>query len=151
MSNQDLKLKSKPWITNVILKEIKIRDKIYTKHKKAASIIRKEDLEFQMRIQKNKVKTLLQNSKRLYFTKYFSDNSTNVKKLWEGVNEIISSSKRKSPNSINCLEINDTNGNKINITNPKEIANNANKYFTNIAGDILKKEDTRVTNILNIT
>ena len=62
-----------------------------------------------------------------------------MKKLWDGVNQIISPSKPKSPNNINCLEINDLNNNKTTITNPKEICNTANKYFTNIASDILKQ------------
>lgn len=34
LSNKELKLKNNPWITNEILKEIKIRDKLYSKHKK---------------------------------------------------------------------------------------------------------------------
>ena len=54
-----------------------------------------------------------------------------TKKLWEGVNQIIAS-KSKSNSTINCLEINDDNNNKTNITNPKQTSNFANKYYTNI-------------------
>ena len=100
--------------------------------------MRKEELGLQLRTQKSKVKYLLQNSKSQHFSKYFLENSTNIKKLWDGVNQIISPSKTKSPNSINCLEINEQD-NKKTITNPKDISNAANKYFTNIASDILKK------------
>ena len=57
--------------------------------------------------------------------------------MWEGVNLILAS-KSKPTGSINCLEINVEN-NKVNITNPKQISNIANKYYTNIAGDILNK------------
>ena len=59
LSNKELKLKHNPWITNEILKEIKIRDKLYTKHKKTTDIFRKEDLALQLRNQKIKVKHLL--------------------------------------------------------------------------------------------
>ena len=48
-------------------------------------------------------------------------------------------SKSKPNSTINCLETNDGDNNKTNITNPKLISNFANKYYTNIAGDILKK------------
>ena len=77
-------------------------------------------------------------SKKQYFSKYFEQHSANAKKLWEGVNQIIAS-KPKPNTSINCLETKDMNNNTTNITNPKNISNFANKYFTNIAGDILKK------------
>ena len=91
-----------------------------------------------MKNQKNKVKNLLRLSKKQYFSNYFQEHSNNAKKLWEGVNQIIAS-KAKPNSAINCLEINDDNNNKTNITNPKQISNIANKYYTNIAGDILKK------------
>ena len=93
---------------------------------------------FQLKIQKTKVKNLLRLAKKQYFTNYFHENSTNVKKLWEGVNQIIAS-KPKPNTTINCLETNDDKNNPTNITNPKLISNFANKYFTNIADDILKK------------
>ena len=138
LSNKERKLKNNPWINNQIFKEIKDRDKLYSKHKKTTDIVRKEDLALQLKNQKNKVKNLLQLSKKQYFSDYFQKHSTNAKKLWEGVNQIIAS-KSKPNSTINCLEIKDENNNNTNITNPKQISNFANKYYTNIAGDILKK------------
>ena len=138
LSNKELNLKHTPWINNHILKEIKDRDKLYSKHKKATDSVRKEPLALQLKNQKNKVKNLLRLSKKQYFSNYFQQHSANAKKLWEGVNQIIAS-KPKPNSTINCLEINDDNNNKTNITNPKQISNFANKYYTNIAGDILKK------------
>ena len=138
LSNKELKLKHNPWINNQILKEIKNRDKLYSKHKKATDTARKEDLALQLKNQKNKVKNLLRLSKKQYFSNYFEEHSNNAKKLWEGVNQIIAS-KPKPNSSINCLETTDDNNNKTNITNLKQISNFANKYYTNIAGDILKK------------
>jgi len=139
LSNKELNLKHNPWITNETIKEIKIRDKLYSKHKKATDLFRKEDLALQLRNQKNKVKHLLRTSKKHYFSKYFEENSRNAKKLWEGVNQILASKKSKPYSSINCLEIKDKDNLKSIITNPKDISNTANDYFTNIAGDILKK------------
>ena len=139
LSNKQKKQRSKPWISNEIIREIKIRDTIYSKHRKTSSALLKEKLEMDLRIQKGKVKSMLQRSKSLYFSKYFSENSSNMKKLWDGVNQIISSSKSKSPNTIKSLEINDLNNIKTTITNTKDICNTANQYFTNIANDILKQ------------
>ena len=82
---------------------------------------------------------MLRASKKNYFTKYFTDNSKNAKKLWEGINEIIAN-KPKIHNTIKCLETKDNNGNTINITDPKEIPKIANIYYTNIADKILKKQ-----------
>ena len=90
-----------------------------------------------MRNQKIKVKNILRSSKKLYYSKYFLENSKNAKKLWEGVNQILYS-KTKTHSSIECLEQMENN-NKITITNPKQISNIANNYYTNVAGDILKK------------
>ena len=137
LSNKEKKLKHNPWINNNILKEIKDRDKLYSKHKKATDTARKEELSLQLRNQKIKVKNLLQLSKKQYFSQYFQDHSANAKKLWEGVNQIIAS-KSKPNSSINCLEIKDDTNNTTSVTNPKLISNIANKYYTNIAGDILK-------------
>ena len=57
--------------------------------------------------------------------------------MWKGVNLIIQT-KSKSNSSINCLEKNVDNE-LINVTDPHEISNLANNYFTNIAKNILEK------------
>jgi len=53
LSNKEIKSKHNPWISKEILKEIKIRDQLYSKHKKKTDMIRKENLELQLRNQKN--------------------------------------------------------------------------------------------------
>ena len=44
----------------------------------------------------NKICTLTRISKQQYYTKFFNDNLTNMKKTWEGINSILA---RKSNNS----------------------------------------------------
>ena len=139
ISKRQLKRKIKPWITSDILNAIKLRDKIYTKLKNSTDDSRKENLKIELRDKKSNVKNMLRASKKNYFTKYFTDNSKNAKKLWEGINEIIAN-KPKIHNTIKCLETKDNNGNTINITDPKEIPKIANIYYTNIADKILKKQ-----------
>ena len=54
-------------------------------------------------------------------------------KIWKGIKEIVNI-KSKHFNQPTCLVENDKT-----ITNPNEIANSINQYFTSIADDILKK------------
>ena len=39
----------------------------------------------------DRILCLLRNSKKLYSTKFFKENSKNVRKIWKGVREIITS------------------------------------------------------------
>ena len=64
ISKRQLKLKSKSWITNTILKAIQLRDKTYTKLKKSTDIPRKETLQIELRDEKSNVKTMLRASKK---------------------------------------------------------------------------------------
>jgi len=137
ITNKEYKLKSKPWITPQIVKQTKKRDQMYKRLMKSNNQIVKNDLKSRLRHLKNEIKNELRSSKKDYLNKYFTENSQNSKKLWKGINEIISS-KTKSQNSINCLEV--KNEEYINnITNPQEISNIAVDYFTNVAEEILKK------------
>ena len=102
ISKRQLKLRTKPWITNTIINAIKLRDKTYTKLKNSTDISRKETLQIELRDKKSNVKTMLRASKKEYFAKYFTENSKNAKKLWEGINEIISN-KPKNHNAINSV------------------------------------------------
>ena len=67
---------------------------------------------------------------------YFKNNANNNKNLWKGINEIISSRKNTRDN-VNCIELSDNNETKV-ITDKREITNEFNKYFSNVAGKILK-------------
>ena len=97
---------------------------------------KKDELKIKLRIQKHKVKEILRSAKKVFFTEYFTKHNKNSKKLWEGVNLIIHT-KSKKKQTLNCLEVTNSNGETINITNSKEIANKANEYFTDVAKEIL--------------
>ena len=65
-------------------------------------------------------------SEKKYYQSYFKDNYNNIRKTWDGIKSIINISNMKSmsPSSLNV-------NNKIN-TNPVDIANCFNDYFSNI-------------------
>ena len=120
----------KPWITKGIRKSINRKNKIY----KTYIETKNEQTYKEYRILRNKLSQIIRASKKKHYNKYFEDNKLNAKKMWGGINEIINmKSKRKNGNI--HLQIN----NKI-ITDPKEVGNHFNEYFSNIAQKMLGKQ-----------
>ena len=66
--------------------------------------------------------------------KFFSEYSNNIKKVWQGIKEIVNI-KSKHSTSPTTIEV----GNKM-ITNTAIICDHFNGYFSNIAEDILKTD-----------
>ena len=58
-------------------------------------------------------------------------NSSNNKKLWAGIKQIINKSNNQTNNPM-CIEI-DVEGNVTAVTDPKEIANAFNSHYTTVA------------------
>ena len=79
---------AKPWITNEILKLIRNKDRTYKKFIKEENKTIKDELFCTYKGQKNEITKLIRKSKKLHYNEYFSKNSTNIKKLWNGINEI---------------------------------------------------------------
>ena len=73
----------------------------------------------------------------MHYNEYFAKNSSNVKKLWTGINQILNKSNSKNKYPV-CIEI-DNDGNVNTITDPKEIADEFNLHYTTVAEKILKK------------
>ena len=90
---------------------------------------KKDNLQSKLTYYKNKIKNLIRSSKKKYFTKYFTQNSNNAKKLWKGIN-LITSSRSKSHDTINCFELKDKEGTTNTITDSKERQYGGNKHFT---------------------
>ena len=78
--------------------------------------------------------------------KYFNENNNNLRKIWDGIKELVNI-KPKNRESINCIVFN-----KKNVTDPTEIANAFNTYFTIILMICCQRKNTMVINIiLNIS
>ena len=125
------------WICNDILKLIKNKDKTYQKFIKEENISIKEQLFSRYKQQKNEITKRIRNSKKMHYNEYFSKNSTNLRKLWTGVNQILNKNKSSS-NIPLCIEI-DVDGNVNTINNPEDIANAFNSHYVTVAEKILKK------------
>ena len=133
VTKEEYKRRFKPWITEAILRKMKNKNKIFNKYMNAKDPTRKEQSYIQYKSLKNELTTLTRQSKKEYYNHYFSENSKNLQKIWKGIKEIINI-KIKNLDHPTCIEENDKS-----ITDPKEIAESFNNYFTSIADDILNK------------
>ena len=94
---------------------------------------RKSALHTEYKLIRNRIVELTKISKQNYYQKYFADNNKNLRKMWQGIKEIINV-KTKCNDMPSCI----SEQNNL-ITNPTEISNSFNTYFTYVAGNILEK------------
>ena len=132
VSKKELKQQFKPWITTGIRKSIKVRDKLFNKYINSKNH-NKELIHNEYKRYRNLIVSLTRLSEKKYYQSYFKDNYNNIRKTWDGIKSIINISNMKSmsPNSPNV-------NNKIN-TNPVDIANCFNDYFSNIGSKLAEK------------
>ena len=130
LNKKRLKIRSKPWINNRILKMMRIRDRLFKQFKFSNS-------EIDLRAFKqfcNRVVNELKDSKKNYYHHYFDENKSNMKMLWKGIKNIVS----LKPNNLDTiLHLTDENGSK--IKDPVNIAIQFNRYFTSVANNITQK------------
>ena len=129
LENKELKWKLKPWITKHIQNLITSKEKLYKK------FLRKRDDFWFNRYNacKEELKHLLKNAKQEYISKHINDNLGNSRKIWKAINEIIHNKFTRDTTDIYL----DDNGNI--ITNQKLVANRFNKFYTNVAKNLVKK------------
>ena len=85
------------------------------------------------KVYRNTLVTLIKQSKKNRYQKFFADNTNNIKKTWEGINNIISV-KNTNKSVPSCIATGESH-----ITDPKQIAKKFNEYFSSIAANIEKK------------
>jgi len=119
------------------LKLIKKKDNIYIKFLKEKNPDNKQELNNKYKRIKNEITKTIRTSKKLYYNENFTNHSTNIKKLWVGVNQIINKKHQSSSGPL-CIEI-DIDGNVHTVVNPQEIANTFNSHYASVANKILKK------------
>ena len=84
---------------------------------------------------------LIRTSKKDYYDRYFMKHKNNLSKTWQGIKQIINMKSKKSDYP-SCI-IHDG----ITITDPTEIANKFNNFYTSIADDILEKRKYNGNNV----
>lgn len=120
-----------PWITKEVIKEIRKRNKLYSKHRKN---INNQILHERYKEQKKQTTDFLKQSKIKYFKTMFQKHCLDYSKTWKLINQELGN-KNKTRNQI--TEIKSTDG--IKITNQTDIVNEINNYFASV-GKILAEE-----------
>ena len=131
ITNREFKQKFKPWISIGILNSIKRKHKLFKTYINCSNPSRKEVLHHEYKSLRNQINILIEKSKKLI--NFFNESNKNLRKVWQGIKEIINI-KTKSCSTPSCLL-----GKDKTITNPKDIAENFNTYFSSIASSILKE------------
>ena len=129
LTNKQLSWRKKPWISRHLQKLIEEKGKLYKKY------LAKNKSDFWFNRYKSVKKSLeksLFEAKRAYFKTYFETNLYNSKKIWQGINEIMHNRTNKANAEIYL----DDGGNI--VTDQKKVANRFNKFYTNVAKNLLK-------------
>ena len=122
-----LKFRSKPWITTGLQKSISVKNKFLTNFIKKKDPAKKAELHLQYKNHRNLLSTLLKKSKENYYKKCFESNWNNAKIIWKGIKSIITLKDITS-----SMPRTTSQGENL-ITNPYDIANIFNNYFSSVA------------------
>ena len=118
----------KPWISDKIITMITKKHKIWRKYFKHKNI----EILKQYRIMRNKINHEIRKRKFLYYNNFFNQNKNNLKKQWHAINLLIN--KKRSNQSPTCILKGGTT-----TRDPDEIAKIINKYYVNVAPELVKK------------
>jgi len=95
-TKREQRLEQRPWITNGILKSMKIRDFLYKElTKKNENPLEKRTISIRYKNYRNMIVSLLRISRENYFQNYFEKNKSDVKKTWNGIRNILDISKKR--------------------------------------------------------
>ena len=133
ITKKEYKRKFKPWITDDIINKLDKKNATFRKYMKCKDQTKKDELNTNYKCQKNEITTLMRQSKKDYYNHYFSSNTKNLQNIWKGIKEIINIKTKTFSNPTCIMENNKT------YTNPIDIANSFNRYYTSIADEILNK------------
>ena len=125
---------SKPWITTGLKASIKVKNKLY--------VSGDED---KYKYYRNKICSLIRLSKKIYYQDYFERHKTNMKKTWEGINDVLH--RRMKTKLITSLE-DPNNCNKI-VKEPSQIPNILNEHFASVGNRLASKLPTPQQHYLN--
>ena len=132
ISKREQKLHQNPWISKEIKLAIKHKHQLY---KKLLSKTEHNDKEWaKYKIIRNKLTRDIEKSKQLYHNSKINQVSSNPKKLWRTINNIVQINKSNTTEDI-LLK----NDNNLLINNKQEISNTLNDYFTTIGINLSNK------------
>ena len=105
LTKKEVRLQKRPWITNGILISMKNRDKTYKEFIKEKDPALRNTLHTRYKRMRNLIISLIRNSKKDYYSFYFEQHKSNVKKTWEGIRDIVKVAKKAIRRLLSCVII----------------------------------------------
>ena len=111
----------KPWITAGLLRSINKKQRLYRRFLLKPNAVNEKHYKTYC----NVLTTIMRRCKRSYYTNVFQSHRNNLAKTWRTINEILGKSRNQPlPDHFN--------NHGIDITDPSDIADSFNEYFTTI-------------------
>lgn len=112
----------KPWITSGLIKSIGIRDELFQRYRDTKNL----DVYQRYKNYRNKINSLISKTKASYYKAKINENPKDSKLLWKMINNSLNKTLQADP--IKSIKLNNNN-----LTSEKQIANEFNDYYINIA------------------
>ena len=110
-----------------------MKNRLFNKYAKCKQLETKKHIFTEYKSKRNEINELININKKKLYQNYFTESNKNLRKIWQGIKEIINL-KAKNYDLPTCIiEKNET------ITDPFRISNQFNNYFSEIADNILKE------------
>ena len=131
LSNRPIKQQSKPWITKGIRASIKVKNKLYMSGNDTL-----------YKHYRNKIAQLVRLSKKNFFFDFFNNHISNMKKTWQGINDLLKRKKQKGSTikNLKCPNSNTT------TSDESTISNILNNHFASIGSKLANKLPVSVKN-----
>ena len=133
LQHKKIRARQVPWITSSIKELINTRDKLKTK----AIITNLENDWLNYTRTRNKVNIELRNAKKDYYSTKIADD--NPKQAWKTTNSLVG--RQNKPTIVNELKLG-----KNSLTNPRDIAEGFNDYFSNAGPNLASQINTQNLN-----
>ena len=132
-SNKTLTLNDKPWISRIIRKSIKIGNKKYKQYFKEKYSAKKDLLHEQFKTYRKQVDALRRISREDHYNKCFQENKKGIKIIWSAIRTIVNVKPTNKYQPLRLIRETKT------VLSLNKISNHFNKFFTQIANEIDKK------------
>ena len=133
MSIKNFRRRFKPWFTLGILKSLRKKSDLHNRYLRAKDLENKQLLYNRFKVYRNMLVTLIRKSKQNHFDKYFADNVNNLRETWKGIKNIIQIKNNTGSLPTTIFDKGYT------ITDPSQIADTFNSYFSSIGGTLQSK------------
>ena len=133
MSQKQIRLEQRPWITLGLLVSMKKRDKLSKQRAREKDFETKNEISGKYKLYRNMIVILLKMSKNNYYSAFFLQNQDNVKKTWDGIRALINVSKKRGTLPSEIVYQNEIKNSSI------DIAESLNYFFVSIGSTLEEK------------